>query len=129
MGPQTKDLSEKAAYQGCVALVRGADFKHSGADFTALSQKLESYGPGLSAWFEVYRSANPFPSRPGAAAALMRVVNALLAKWSSGERASETLQGFEYHSERTCFSIQQEDWEGLDEDFRRDFHGAKQLLK
>ncbi|GAQ81243.1 hypothetical protein KFL_000750120 [Klebsormidium nitens] len=63
------------------------------------------------------------------AAALLRVVNAFLAKWLPEKGVSGALQGLEYVRAGTRFVLSREVWEGLDAGFRRDFVEAQQPFK
>ncbi|GAQ81242.1 hypothetical protein KFL_000750110 [Klebsormidium nitens] len=120
-----KDLSIDDDYQSCVFLITNAGFaKRSKQEFRTLSQELESYGPGLSGWFEVY-AANPGSGRPSPI--FLRVVNAFLERWSPENTLKES-EGFSYHAATTSFHISREVWEGLDAGFRRDFDAARERL-
>lgn len=118
-------LAEDESYVACVALVKEKEY--SGCkEVHGHFPEINAYGPGLSAWFEVYKAASG-ALRGRSSKAFMAVVNAFLAEWAGLEKGSY-FQGFSYQPETVSFAVDAEVWGGLDEGFRRDFQAARQMF-
>jgi hypothetical protein len=117
-----EQLAFDAVFWRCVGIIREKQFACKG-NRTNL-EEINEYGAGLSIWFDVYQTSayNAQTSN-----AFLGVVNTFLAKWSSNAD-SETFKGFSYHSDSTCFSINEGEWRGMHEGLRRDFDAARQLF-
>jgi hypothetical protein len=117
-----EQLASDAVFRRCVGIIREKQFSCKG--YRATFEEINEYGPGFSAWFDIYQTSayNAQTSN-----AFLGVVNTFLAKWSSNAN-SETFKGFSYHSDSTCFAINEGEWRGMQEGFRRDFDAARQLF-
>lgn len=117
-----EQLASDAVFRRCVGIIREKQFSCKG--YRTTFEEINEYGPDFSAWFDVYQTS---ACGERTSEAFLEVVNTILAEWSS-KNDSEIFNGFLYHSDSTCFSINEGEWRGMQEGFRRDFDAARQLF-